>query len=73
MSEGRRRRPRGGKVSLTAFEAEWLAMVADPNPADAIAAMAYLETPPAADAAEDPSAAWQRIVDKLHAVANRGG
>jgi len=62
-------RKKGGRISLTAFEAAWLHMVADPNPADALAALPYLGLHAPRRVEQDPSEAWGRIVDKIASVA----
>lgn len=62
------KRLRGGTVSLTAFEAAWLRMVVDMAGDEAIDALPYVGEPPRR-VKSDPYEAWQKIVDKVSAVA----
>lgn len=62
-------RPKGGRISLTAFEADWLATILGTiNPIE-LDALAHTQTTPPASVTSDPSGAWQRLVEKIWAVA----
>ena len=62
---------RGGRISLTAFEAEWLRMHLDTTGSEAVEALPYLDGTAPKRVTDDPSAAWDRIIDKVSVVAGR--
>ena len=63
------RRKKGGRISLTAFEAAWLHMVADTNTGGALAAIDYLGIEPPESVRNNPSEAWDQLVSKIALVA----
>jgi hypothetical protein len=63
------RRYKGGSVSLTAFEAAWLRMHLDTTPDEALDALPHIAMPIPRRIKSDPSAAWDRIVQKVADVA----
>lgn len=56
---------KGGRVSLTAFEAAWLRMVIDTSAEIAVDAVGELGREPPKQVKEDPHGAWDRIVQKI--------
>lgn len=60
-----KRRPRGGKISLTAFEADWLWMILDTCGEIAADTLEFVETPMPASFDGNADAAWEAILEKL--------
>lgn len=66
-------RQKGGRVSLTAFEADWLSTILGTiNPIE-LDALDHTQTRAPRSVVSDPTAAWERLADKIHAVAPSGG
>lgn len=63
----RAQRRHGGRLSLTAFEANWLWLILDTCGEIAMDTLPFVDRIPAS-AAEDPDDAWERILDKLSKV-----
>ena len=58
-------RPCGGRISLTAFELDWLTTIlASIDPIN-IDALAHVQLPVPKDVQDDPHAAWERLMDKV--------
>lgn len=62
-------RHKGGRVSLTAFEAAWLRMHLDTTPDEAVAALDSIGLPMPRRIKAEPYDAWDRIVQKVAEVA----
>lgn len=60
-------RKRGGRLSLTAFEAEWLWLILDTCGEIAMDTLPHVGPMPSS-VADDPDAAWERILEKLARV-----
>jgi hypothetical protein len=58
-------RHKGGRVSLTAFEAAWLRMVIDTSAEIAVDAVDSLGREPPRRVKADPFEAWDKIVQKV--------
>lgn len=64
-------RPKGGRLSLTAFEADWLWMILDTCGEIAMDTLEFVETPMPAGYDGNADAAWEAILDKLATVTPR--
>lgn len=62
------KRPRGGKLSLTAFEADWVWMILDTCGEIAMDTLEFVETPLPRRFNGDGSAAFDVILDKISKV-----
>lgn len=61
-------RPSGGRLSLTAFEADWLWMILDTCGEIAMDTPEHVATPMPARFGGDANDAWDHILDKLRKV-----
>lgn len=64
-------RPTGGRLSLTAFEAEWLWLILDTCGEIAMDTLEFVETPMPPRFAGDADDAWEAVLDKLVKVTPR--
>lgn len=65
-------RHKGGRISLTAFEADWLLTVLGTiNPIE-MDGLLNTRTKPPRRVLQDAGAAWERIVDKVSDIAPEG-
>lgn len=62
------KRPCGGRISLTAFEVEWLTTILGTIDPINIDALARVQLPVPKEVRDDPHAAWERLENKfIHA------
>jgi predicted metalloenzyme YecM len=66
------RRYKGGMLSLTAFEAAWLRLLIDTAPDEAVDTLSHVEIPIPRRVKRNPYQAWERIVEKVAAIAPAG-
>jgi hypothetical protein len=59
------KRPRGGRISLTAFEAEWVWLILDTCGEIAMDTLPFVEIPKPRLVRDDPDEAWEGILTKF--------